>query len=101
MQHMQYTQSYSLLVRDRDLARVDALDDVVRRAAVDGAADGLRGAQDLLAPGRERLRERLGAHRPRDLDDLVERHVPAVLDVLLLLAVARRLCTDGWALVEG
>jgi hypothetical protein len=85
-----HTGMHSLLVRDRDLARVDAVDNVVRRLTVDGAADGLCGTEDLLAAVRERLRECLGAHRPCDLDHLVERDVARVLDVLLLLAVT------GW-----
>lgn len=81
----------SLLVVDLDLAGVDALNDGVGVLAVDGAADGLGGAEDLLDGAGERLGERLEAHLAGDLDDLLEGDVATVLDVLLLLAVARGL----------
>ena len=59
---------------DLDVARVDGLDDIVRRAAVDGAADRLARAEDLLDAVGERRRERLlgVAHRARDVNDAVE-----------------------------
>ncbi|KAI3477912.1 hypothetical protein L1887_60219 [Cichorium endivia] len=81
----------NLLVVDLDLAGVDALDDGVGVLAIDGAADGLGGAEDLLDGAGERLGERLEAHLAGDLYDLLEGDVATVLDVLLLLAVARGL----------
>ena len=47
----------NLLLRDLDLARVDLVNDVVWGLAVDGAADGLSGTQDLLAAVSEVLGE--------------------------------------------
>lgn len=84
--------AHGLLVRHGDVARVDGLNDIVRRLAVDGAADGLGGAEDLLDAVCEVACERLGLHGPCNVDDLVERDVARVLDVLLLFTVARRLC---------
>lgn len=74
----------NLARRDRVLDRLGAL-------AVDLAADRVGGAEDLLDNSLERLGEGLEAHRPGDLDDLVQGHGLVVLDVLLLLAVARGL----------
>lgn len=59
--------------------------------AVDGAADGLGSAEDLLDGTGKVLGERLEAHLAGDLDNLVEGDVTTVLDVLLLLAVTRGL----------
>jgi hypothetical protein len=56
--------------------------------AVDGAADGDAGAENLLDGAGEVLGHGAGAHDPGDLDDVVEGDVPVVLDVLSLLAVA-------------
>ena len=50
---------FRLLVWHLDLACADSVDDIVRGLAVDGAADGLCCAEDLLGTVRERLRERL------------------------------------------
>ena len=77
-----------LLVVNLDLASVDALDDSVGVLAVDGAADGLGGTKDLLDGTGKALGERLEAHLAGNLDNLVERDVATVLDVLLLLAVS-------------
>ena len=81
---------------DLDVTRVDRLDDVVGGATVDGAADRLGRAEDLLDAAGERSREGLlgVAHGAGNVDDGVEFNVARVLDVLLLLAVA-----DG--LLEG
>ena len=52
--------------------------------AVDGAADRLGGAEDLLAHTAEVPRAAPGAHHACDADDVVHRDVASVLDVLLL-----------------
>lgn len=80
-----------LLVVDLDLTSVDTLNDGVRVLAVDGAADRLGSAEDLLDGTGKALGERLEAHLAGDLDNLVEGDVATVLDVLLLLAVTRGL----------
>ena len=46
-----------LLIRNLDLARVNSLNDIVWWLAVDGAADRLRSAQNLLATVGQRLRK--------------------------------------------
>jgi hypothetical protein len=56
------------------------------------AADALARAEDLLDRARQLLGERLVPHGAGDLNDLVEGDVAGVRDVLLLLAVTRRLC---------
>jgi len=83
--------SPSSLLGDFDLSFVDLVDDVVRRVSVDGAADGLRGAQDFFDGAFQLTRHGTLFHDAGDVDDLFERHVAAVFDVLDLLAVARRL----------
>lgn len=84
----------SLLLGDLDLAIVDAGLDVAGGLSVDGAADGVAGAEDLLDGAGKDTGHGALAHGAGDLDDLVEGEVAVVDDVLLLLAV-----TDG--LVEG
>merc|ERR1712038_1412962 len=81
----------TLLARTVDLAIIDLVDDVVRVLAVDGAADRLGRAQDLLHYPGELPGHRPGPHHPGSVDDVVQRDVAAVLDVLDLLSVTRRL----------
>merc|ERR1712001_240019 len=80
-----------LLARTVDLAVIDLVDDVVRVLAVDGAADRLGRAQDLLHHPGELPGHRPGPHHPGSIDDVVQRDVAAVLDILDLLSVARGL----------
>ena len=58
---------------------------------VDGAADGLRGAEDLLHDAGEVPRVGARPHDARRVDDVVHRDVAVVPDVLHLLAVTGRL----------
>merc|ERR1712038_860108 len=81
----------ALLARTVDLAIIDLVDDVVRVLAVDGAADRLGRAQDLLHYPGELPGHRPGPHHPGSVDDIVQRDVTAVLDVLDLLSVTRGL----------
>lgn len=83
--------SSGLLIGDLDLAFVDGLNHIVRVLLVDGAANALASTKDLLNSRRKVLAERLVAHGPGNLNDLVERNVAAVLNVLDLLAVTRGL----------
>lgn len=80
-----------LLRRDLDLTGVDGVDGDVRGLAVDAGADALGSAEDLFDGTLELFRETLLAHLARDLDDLGERDVAVVLDVLLLLLIPRGL----------
>ena len=82
---------FVLLFGDLDLALVDLIDDVVGRLAVDGASDGLSGTEDLLDGTFQLARHRAVTHDAGDVDDLIERNVAAVLNVLDLLAVTWRL----------
>lgn len=52
----------ALLVGHNDLTGVDGLDDVVRGTAVNGAADGLSGTEDLLNTTSKVLGHRLVGH---------------------------------------
>lgn len=80
-----------LLLRDLDVTLVDSLNDIVRGLLVDSAANALAGTKDLLDGAGEVATERLEAHGPRNLDDLIQRDIATVLNVLDLLAVTRRL----------
>merc|ERR1719189_2899763 len=79
-----------LLARTVDLPIIDLVDNVVRVLTINSAADRLGRAQDLLHHPRELPRHRPGPHHPGSVDDVVERDVAAVLDVLDLLSVTRR-----------
>jgi hypothetical protein len=81
----------NLLVWYVDIPIVNPINDVMRRLPIYRAPDALSRAQDLLHRPAELLRQALRPHRPRDVDDLVEGDVARVLDVLLLLPVARGL----------
>mmetsp|Transcript_8710 Transcript_8710/g.12824 ORF Transcript_8710/g.12824 Transcript_8710/m.12824 type:complete len:203 (+) Transcript_8710:614-1222(+) len=59
--------------------------------ALDGAADGVAGAEDLLHGALELLREGLVAHLSDDLEELGLGQVARVLDVLDLLSVTEGL----------
>mmetsp|Transcript_31624 Transcript_31624/g.93916 ORF Transcript_31624/g.93916 Transcript_31624/m.93916 type:complete len:216 (-) Transcript_31624:8-655(-) len=79
------------LLRALELAVVDGLLQGHRLHALDRAADGVAGPEDLLHGARELLGEALVAHLAGDVEDGRLRQVAAVLDVLGLLAVAERL----------
>lgn len=74
-----------------DLACLDRIADSLGALAVHLAANRESSTQDLLDGALQALGERLEAHCPCDLDDLVQGDRLVVLDVLLLLAVARGL----------
>jgi hypothetical protein len=74
-----------------DLASLDVVADVLRAAAIDLAANGESGTEDLEDGTLELLGERARAHLTGNLNNLVEGDGLGVLDVLLLLAVTRRL----------
>lgn len=74
-----------------DLASLDVVADLLGRAAVNLATGGESGTEDLLNGTLQVLGHGLEAHLAGDLNDLLKRHRLGVLDVLLLLAVTRRL----------
>jgi hypothetical protein len=74
-----------------DISAVNGLNDSLGRLAIDLAANTVGGTENLLDGTREVLGERLVSHGAGDLDDLVKGNRLVVLDVLLLLAVTRRL----------
>jgi len=67
---------------------LDGGNHVVGVLAVNSAADTSAGSEDLQNGSREGLSERAGAHDLGDSNDVVERDVSGVLDVLLLLAIS-------------
>merc|ERR1712105_135268 len=87
-------QSLTSLFGDFDLALVDLVDDVVGSVTIDGAADRLGGAQDLLDGALQLARHGALPHDAGNVNDLVEGNIAAVFDVLDLLAVT-------WGLLEG
>merc|ERR1719189_583598 len=80
-----------LLARTVYLPIIDLVDNVVRVLTINSAADRLGRAQDLLHHPGELPGHGPGPHHPGSVDDVVERDVATVLDVLDLLPVTRRL----------
>lgn len=74
-----------------DVAAVNGFNDRLWGLAIDLASHTVSSTQDLLNSARQLLGERLVAHGASNLDNLVEADRLVVLDVLLLLAVARGL----------
>jgi hypothetical protein len=74
-----------------NLASLDVVADVLGAAAIDLAADGESSTEDLKDGTLELLGERASAHLAGNLNNLVKGNGLGVLDVLLLLAVTRRL----------
>lgn len=74
-----------------NFAAVDVIDDIVGMAAIDGASHRLSGSQDLLDGSGELPGDGARPHDAGDAHDLIEGHAAAVLNVLDLLPVARRL----------
>jgi len=81
----------ALVKHTLNLARSDVVANSLRAPSVNLAPSAEGSSEDLLYTTLERLGERLVLHLAGDLNDLVERDGLGVLDVLLLLAVARRL----------
>ena len=78
-------------LRHLELAELDLLDEGVWWDVLDGAADGLGGAEDLADGSRGGAGHRARAELLGDGEDVVVGDVAAVRDVLHLLAVARGL----------
>lgn len=74
-----------------NLAGLNVVRDVLGAAAIDLAAGGEGGTENLLDGTLEVLGHGLEAHGAGDVDDLIKGDGLGVLDVLLLLAVTRRL----------
>jgi hypothetical protein len=74
-----------------NLTRSDVVTDGLGTPSINLATSAEGSSEDLLDTTLERLGERLVLHLAGDLDDLVKRDGLGVLDVLLLLAVTRRL----------
>lgn len=77
--------------RTVNLAVVNGLDDNLGGLAVNAASNTVGSSEDLLDGSLQLLGEGLEAHLSGNIDDLIEGNRLVVLDVLLLLAVARRL----------
>lgn len=80
-----------LFLRNIDLTSLDVVRDILRAAAIDLATDGESSTEDLKDGATELLGERAVTHLASNLNDLIEGNGLVVLDVLLLLAVTRRL----------
>lgn len=74
-----------------NLSTLNVIADVLGTSSINLATNTKGGTQDLLHRTLQILGQRLKTHRAGNLDNLVERDRFAVLDILLLLAVARRL----------
>ena len=77
-----------------NLASLDVVADILGAAAVDLAADGESGTQDLQDSSLQLLSQGARAHGASNLNDVIQRDRLGVLDVLLLLPVT-------WGLLEG
>lgn len=80
-----------LLLRNLNLARLNVVGDVFGAAAIDLAASGESSSEDLFDGTLEVLCHRLEPHGAGNADYLIKGNALGVLDVFLLLAVARRL----------
>ena len=80
-----------LLIWHLKLPTIDRVNNIMRGLTIDRAPNRLRRAQDLLHSPTQLLRQRFRAHSSSDLNDLIEGDVSRMLDVLLLLPVARGL----------
>ncbi|KAI9367870.1 hypothetical protein BJX61DRAFT_526488 [Aspergillus egyptiacus] len=80
-----------LLGGDVNLAGLDVVADILGATAVDLATDGESSTEDLKNGTLELLGEGAAAHLAGNVDDFIEGDRLGVLDVLLLLAVTRRL----------
>jgi len=80
-----------LLRRNLNLAGLDVVRDVLGAAAIDLAASAESSSENLKHGTLEVLGHRLEPHGAGNGDDLIKRNALEMLDVLLLLAVARRL----------
>jgi hypothetical protein len=80
-----------LLLRDINLARLDVVADILGATSINLATDRESGTQDFKDSSTKLLGKGARAHGTSDVDDVVERDGLGVLDVLLLLAVTRRL----------
>lgn len=69
-----------VVVGDLALTAVDLLNDVVRVLALDGAADRLSRAKDLLNSALHLASHRARTHDFGDLDDILEGDITVVLD---------------------
>ena len=76
-------------IRTLDLATLNIIADILRTPTIYLTSHTKSRAQNLLDSALQFLREALESHRPRNLDDLVKGDRFGMLDVLLLLAVAR------------
>lgn len=74
-----------------DLSALNIIADILWASSINLAANAERCAENLLDRSLQRLCHRLEPHRAGDLNDLIESDGLAVLDVLLLLPVARGL----------
>lgn len=73
-----------------NLSTIDIVADVLGTPSVDSTSNAECRSQDLLDTACERLTQALEFHRSRNLNDFIERNVPTVFDILLLLSITRR-----------
>lgn len=78
-----------LLLWDLNLAGLDVIADILWASAVNLTSDAESSSEDLLDGTLQLLGEGLETHGAGNLNDLIEGDGLAMLDVLLLLAVAR------------
>jgi hypothetical protein len=86
-----FVQERNLLLRNVNLASLDVIRDILGAAAIDLAADGESSTEDLKDNTLERLGHGAVLHLAGNLNNFIEGDGLGVLDVLLLLAVTRRL----------
>ncbi|GER28707.1 auxin efflux carrier [Striga asiatica] len=89
--HLQNKSQKPSVQRNLHVSISNLLLQILRILPVHGAANGNTRSQDLLHSAAQVLRHGARAHDLRDLDDVVERDVAVVLDVLRLLPVTLRL----------
>lgn len=78
-----------------NLARVNAIDNVVCRLSVNGATDALRRTEDFLDSSRELFCKGFRLHCSGDFNNLIKGNVSSVFNIFLLLSVTRRLYSQN------
>jgi len=81
----------NLLIRNLDLTRLDIIRDIFGATPIDLTSNREGGTKNLLHGALELTGQGLLPHDSGNIDNLIEGNRLAVLDVLLLLAVTRRL----------
>jgi len=72
-----------------NFSTINVIVDFLGTPAINSTSNTECSPQNLLDTAFKTLTQTLKLHRPRNLNDLIKRNIPTVLDVLLLLTITR------------